>query len=88
MAATEYLIEAVSRREGLFDGQFEGTVHYAWKITVAGARDGWPRRIRNQGAEGDGRWWSAHLFIRSRTPVHGMVPHTFRVGLPTATHLT
>jgi hypothetical protein len=37
VAATKYLIETVSRREGLFDGHFEGTVHYGRKVTVAGA---------------------------------------------------
>lgn len=60
--------------------EFEGIVHYARKVTVAGARDGWPHRIRNQEAERDGRWCSAHLFIWSRTPVHGMVPHHIQSG--------
>lgn len=84
VAATKYLIEAVSRMEGLFDGQFEGSVHYGRKVMVAGACGG----THSQEAEGDGCWCSAHVFIQSRTPVHGMVPPTFRMGLPTSTHLT
>lgn len=76
VAATKYLIEAVSRRGVFFDSL---RVLPAMAGTSQQQKHGAAGRIQS-GSRG-------RQTLVLRTAVHEMVPPTFRVGLPASTHL-